>query len=135
LILLHTSCIPIRLKVIFWIYKAVGVIKWENYWWQLLVLGWLVLQDLGNKIRGKSIYMESYPIYINQIFLQRLKTIVVEPNLISGLMKALAVFFYLNPNMSLSQVNERLHYLGWNDIELDYHTYQLAIECLDNNRA
>ena len=79
--------------------------------------------------------MESYPTYINQIFLQRLKTIVVEPNLISGLMKALAVFFYLNPNMSLSQVNERLHYLGWNDIELDYHTYQLAIECLDKSKA
>ncbi len=79
--------------------------------------------------------MESYPIYIKHIFLQRLKTIVVEPNLISDLMKALAVFFYLNPNMSLSQVNERLHYLGWNDIELDYHTYQLAIECLDKSRA
>jgi len=79
--------------------------------------------------------MESYSIYIMQIFLQRLKKIGVEPNLISGLMKALAVFFYLNPNMSLSQVNERLHYLGWNDIELDYHTYQLAIECLDKNRA
>ena len=79
--------------------------------------------------------MESYPIYIKQIFLHRLKTIVAEPNLISGLMKALAVFFYLNPNMSLSQVNERLHYLGWNDIELDYHTYQLAIECLDKSSA
>ena len=135
MIKLHTSCIPIRQKVIFWIYKAVGVIKWENYWWQLLVLGWLVLQDLGKRIRGKSIYMESYPIYIKQILLHRLKTIVVEPNLISGLMKALAVFFYLNPNMSLSQVNERLHYLGWNDIELDYHTYQLAIECLVKRRA
>jgi len=75
--------------------------------------------------------MESYPIYIKQILLKQLIIIGVEPNLISGLMKALAVFFYLNPNMSLSQVNERLHYLGWNDIELDYHTYQLAIECLN----
>ena len=79
--------------------------------------------------------MESYPIYIKQILLKQLIIIGVEPNLISGLMKALAVFFYLNPNMSLSQVNERLHYLGWNDIELDYHTYQLAIECLDKSRA
>jgi hypothetical protein len=95
----------------------------------------LILQGLGKKIRGKSIYMESYPIYIKQIFLQRLTTIGVEPNLISGLMKALAVFFYINPNMSLSQVNERLHFLGWNDIELDYHTYQLAIECFDKSGA
>jgi len=75
--------------------------------------------------------MESNPTYIKQIFLQQLLIIGVEPNLISGLMKALAVLFYLNPNMSLSQVNERLHYLGWNDIELDYQTYQLAIECLN----
>ena len=97
--------------------------------------GLIGLAGFRKKIRGKSIYMESYPTYINQIFLQRLKTIVVEPNLISGLMKALAVFFYLNPNMSLSQVNERLHFLGWNDIELDYHTYQLAIECLDKSKA
>ena len=79
--------------------------------------------------------MESYSINLKQILLQRLKEIVVEPNLISGLMKALAGFFYLNPNISLLQVNERLHYLGWNDIELDYHTYQLAIECLDEGRA
>lgn len=87
------------------------------------------------KIRGKSIHMESYPINIKQIFLQRLKKIGVEPNLISGLMKALSSFFFLNPNMNLLQVNERLHYLGWNDIELDYHTYQLAIECLDKSRT
>jgi hypothetical protein len=79
--------------------------------------------------------MESYPINLKQIFLQRLKKIVVEPSLISGLKKALAGFLYLNPNISLLQVNERLHYLGWNDIELDYHTYQLAIECLDNSWA
>ena len=79
--------------------------------------------------------MESYPIYIKQILLKQLIIIGVEPNLISGFIKALAVFFYLNPNMSLSQVNERLHYLGWNDIELDYHTYQLAIECLDKSMA
>jgi len=89
------------------------------------------LQDSGEKIKGKHIYMESYPTYIKQIFLQQLLIIGVEPNLISGFMKALAVLFYLNPNMSLSKVNERLHYLGWNDIELDYQTYQLAIECLN----
>ncbi len=93
------------------------------------------MQDSGEKIKGKYIYMESYPINLKQILLKQLIIIGVEPNLISGLMKALAVFFYLNPNMSLSQVNERIHYLGWNDIELDYNTYQLAIECLDKSRA
>ena len=79
--------------------------------------------------------MKSYPTNIKQVFLQRLKKIGIEPNLTSGFMKALSGFFFLNPDMSLLQVNERLHYLGWNDIELDYHTYQLAIECLDPSRA
>jgi hypothetical protein len=63
------------------------------------------LAGFRKKIRGKSINMESYPINLKQILLQRLKKIVVEPNLISGLMKALAGFFYLNPNISLLQVN------------------------------
>ncbi len=35
--------------------------------------------------------------------------------------------------MSLSQVNNRLHSLGWNDIDLDYHTFQLAKECFEIN--
>ena len=101
----------------------------------LLSSGLVGLAGFRRKKRGKSIDMESYPINLKQIFLQRLKKIVVEPNLTSGLIKALAGFFYLNPNISLLQVNERLHYLGWNDIELDYHTYQLAIECLDKSMA
>ena len=79
--------------------------------------------------------MESYLPNLEQILLQRLKKMGVEPNLISGLMKALAGFIFLNSNMSFLQVNERLHYLGWNDIELDCHTYLLTIECLDKSRA
>jgi hypothetical protein len=33
--------------------------------------------------------------------------------------------------MNLSQINRQLRYLGWNGIELDYHTLQLAIACLE----
>ncbi len=62
--------------------------------------------------------------------LQRLEKIGIEQKLISAFMKDLANPLFLNPNMNFSQVNERLHYIGWNDIELDYHTFQLARECL-----
>ncbi len=62
--------------------------------------------------------------------LQRLEKIGVEQKLISAFMKDLANSLFLNPNMNFSQANERLHYIGWNDIELDYHTFQLAKECL-----
>jgi hypothetical protein len=33
--------------------------------------------------------------------------------------------------MSHFQVSKRLKYLGWDDIELDYHTLQLAIDSLE----
>jgi hypothetical protein len=62
--------------------------------------------------------------------LQRLEKIGVEQKLISAFMKDLANSLFHNPNMNFSQANERLHYIGWNDIELDYHTFQLAKECL-----
>jgi len=34
-----------------------------------------------------------------------------------------------NPEMNHRQIEKRLQYLGWNDIELDDETFQLAIEC------
>jgi hypothetical protein len=62
--------------------------------------------------------------------LQRLEKIGIEQKLIPAFMKDLANSLALNPNMNFTQVNERLRYIGWNDIELDYHTFQLAKECL-----
>jgi hypothetical protein len=32
-----------------------------------------------------------------------------------------------NPNMNYLQVNKRLHFLGWDDFDMDYHTLELAI--------
>jgi len=55
--------------------------------------------------------------------LQRLEKIGVEQKLISAFMKDLANSLFHNPNLNFSQA-------GWNDIELDYHTFQLAKECL-----
>jgi hypothetical protein len=33
--------------------------------------------------------------------------------------------------MNLLHVNKRLHSLGWDGFELDYHTLQLAIACFE----
>jgi hypothetical protein len=65
--------------------------------------------------------------------LQRLQEMGIEPNPIPGFMKDLANSLFHNPNLNYLQANERLHYIGWNDIELDYRTFQLAQECLSNN--
>lgn len=55
----------------------------------------------------------------------------VEASLIPGFIRSLANAFLVNPGMSHCQANKRLKYLGWNDIEIDYHTLQLAITSLE----
>jgi hypothetical protein len=42
------------------------------------------------------------------------------------------ICFANNPNINSLQVNEQLQFLGWDDIEVDYHTIQLAIACFEN---
>jgi hypothetical protein len=36
------------------------------------------------------------------------------------------------PDVTLPAVNARLHYLGWRDVTLDYHSMQLAVFCLED---
>ena len=65
---------------------------------------------------------------IQKILLNRLKTIGIEPNHIPTLIKDIFNTFFINPHATFFQVKERLHFLGWNDVELDYHTFSLARE-------
>ncbi len=55
----------------------------------------------------------------------------VDYKLIPGFIRSLANAYLINPDMSHCQANKRLKYLGWNDIEIDYHTLQLAINSLE----
>ena len=55
----------------------------------------------------------------------------IESSMIPGFIRSLANAFLVNPGMSHCQANQRLKYLGWHDVEIDYHTLQLAIESLE----
>ncbi len=55
----------------------------------------------------------------------------VEAALIPGFIRSLANAYLIDPQMSLFQANKRLKYLGWEDVDLDYHTLQLAIDSLE----
>jgi len=65
---------------------------------------------------------------IKQILMDRLEKMGMDLCLIPGFIKSLESYLLHNPQMSLFQVNEKLQYLGWGDLDLDYHTLQLAIE-------
>ena len=69
---------------------------------------------------------------IKEILFQRLEKNGVDFNFIPGFIRSLVNSCRNDPEMNLSQINRRLSYLGWHGIELDYHTLQLAIACLEN---
>lgn len=68
---------------------------------------------------------------IDQKLIARLIANGVEAPLIPGFIRSLANAFLINPSMSHCQVNKRLKFLGWNDIEIDYHTFVLAVTALE----
>ena len=66
-----------------------------------------------------------------KIFIRRLIKMGIEPHLIPGFIRVLTNSLSINPHINLQQVNKRLKYLGWDDVELDYHTLSLAVECFE----
>ena len=68
---------------------------------------------------------------IDQKLMNKLIENGVEAALIPGFIRSLANAFLVNPDMSHCQANQRLKYLGWEDIEIDYHTFSLAVNVLE----
>lgn len=51
---------------------------------------------------------------------------------VPGFMKIFSSSLDGNTNLTLPQVNRRITYLGWQDGDINYHTYQLALACLES---
>jgi hypothetical protein len=54
------------------------------------------------------------------------------PEAFPGFMKIFSSSLNGNMRLTLNQVNQRITYLGWQDGEIDYHTYQLALAYLES---
>jgi len=67
---------------------------------------------------------------IHQLF-QRLEAIGIGTESVAGLKRDVANCLHIDADMSLSEVNRRLRYLGWEDGQLDYHTYQLLVAWIE----
>jgi len=76
------------------------------------------------------VFAEISTIKIEAILTRKLEGKGVDSRVVPLLMRALSSSFFLNPSQNLFQANKRLRYLGWDDIELDYHIFTLAKECL-----
>jgi len=68
---------------------------------------------------------------LTHILIERLEEKGMDLSIIHGFIRDLANTILSNPHMNLLEVNKRLHSLGWDSFELDYHTLQLAIACLE----
>ena len=55
----------------------------------------------------------------------------MDAGIIPGFIRNLANIILFNSSLSLFQVNKRMHLLGWDGFELDYHTLQLAVACFE----
>lgn len=66
-----------------------------------------------------------------KILINRLEKKGIEPNMIYGFIRDLSNTIGVTPDMSLLQVNKQLHLLGWDSVELDYHTLELATACFE----
>lgn len=70
--------------------------------------------------------------HTKQILMHRLEQMGMEKSTILGFILSLKRCFLDNPNRNHLQFTKRLQFLGWNDVELDYHTLQLAIACFED---
>ena len=68
---------------------------------------------------------------LKELLIGRLRKKGMEKSMIPGFLRSLSNSLDMNPDLSLFQANNRLRYMGWNDFELDYFTFQLAMECLE----
>ena len=65
-------------------------------------------------------------IEIQKLLTQQLEKKGIELNFIPRFIKDITISLSDNPSFGLSQVNDYLHSLGWNDIQLDYRICELA---------
>ena len=68
-----------------------------------------------------------------QALVHRLERMGLKKNAIPAFILSLKSCLTDNPNMTYLQVNERLHFIGWDDFNLDYHTLELAIAYIEAN--
>jgi hypothetical protein len=68
---------------------------------------------------------------LEQALIDRLTKRGVDSLSIEGLLKALYKILSADSAIDPTKANEKLHYLGWGEIEVDYHVLQLALACFE----
>ena len=70
--------------------------------------------------------METAKIDYETMLIHRLEKIGVDPKYTPRLIKDIISPFIDNPSTDLGHINDYLVGLGWDDIKIDYRTYEIA---------
>jgi len=68
---------------------------------------------------------------LRQLLIKRLSHKGLEKNLIPGFLRSLANSINMGQNRNFTLINKHMRNIGWNDFDLDYHTFELARNCLE----
>lgn len=70
--------------------------------------------------------------HVRQILFNRLRMKGLDPSLIPCFMKFMDQVIPELSHVTQNEVNERLHFLGWDDFHVDYHTLELILASLES---
>ena len=68
---------------------------------------------------------------LRQLLIQRLSHKGIDKNLIPGFLRSLANSIDVEQNTDFMLINRHMRHIGWDDIDLDYRTFELARNCLE----
>ena len=68
---------------------------------------------------------------LRQVLIQRLSRKGLEKNLVPGFLRSLANSIDRGQNLNFAIIKQHMQHSGWEDIDLDYHTFELARDCLE----
>ncbi|MGB2929180.1 MAG: hypothetical protein WBB70_09735 [Desulfobacterales bacterium] len=66
-----------------------------------------------------------------QMLVDRLGAKGLEKDTIPSFIRSMRICIATDSKMNHLKANRQLQFLGWNDIEVDYNTLQLAIACFE----
>ena len=89
----------------------------------------------AERINVRSKGVSPPPTAFRALLAERLKRQGVEPQEMPGFLREMAKLLSVDPDLPPAAANQRLQYLGWKDVAVDYQSLQLAAACLQEEPA
>jgi len=69
---------------------------------------------------------------LRQVLVDRLVKKGADSSSLPGILRCLAKILSADPEINPTSANEKLCYLGWQEVKVDYHLLQLALACFES---